>query len=390
LAQFAEQAGTSGRGGAVRLANINKTYPGGDRLALDDVSLDIEPGSFFSILGPSGCGKTTMLRIVAGFEYPNDGRVIIGSRDVTGLSPRNRDIAMVFQDYALYPHMTVENNIGFNLRNAKMPRTQVRDRVSGVAEKLEIGHLLKKRPGHLSGGEQQRVALGRAMIRQPAVFLMDEPLSNLDVKLRELMRIEIGQLHQDLGVTTIYVTHDQAEALTLSTQMAVMRDGRLQQCGPPDEVYARPANVFVARFIGTPSMNVFVMRRDGSVFRGASDPEATLPLATGVDVADGEEVLVGVRPHDLRIAGDGSGVPVVATLVEHLGRNNFVICAPRAEDDLYDAKTIQIETAPDVAPAPGTELSVTADAACIRVFDRSGEARWPVAEPRAVSTAQAG
>jgi multiple sugar transport system ATP-binding protein len=378
LARFDKRTDSeAGGAGAFGFTDISKTYPGASRPAVDDVSLDIEPGSFVSILGPSGCGKTTMLRIAAGFEYPDKGRVAIGDRDVTGLSPRQRDIAMVFQDYALYPHMTVESNIGFNLRNAGVARSEVRKRVGVVAETLSIDHLLGKRPAQLSGGEQQRVALGRAMIRQPAVFLMDEPLSNLDVKLRESLRIEIGQLHQKLGITTIYVTHDQTEALTLSTKTAVMRDGRLQQSGAPNEIYAKPANVFVARFIGNPSMNIFRMRRDGPVFRGTNDPTSTLPLALGVDVADGEEVLVGMRPHDLRLSSNHVGVPVTATLVEHLGRNNFVICAPRAEEDLYEGATIQIETEPSVAPASGTELSVTAEPHAISVFNCDGEARWP-------------
>ena len=235
---------------SVRLDGVSKTYPGTPRPAVDGVDLAIEAGSFFSILGPSGCGKTTLLRIIAGFEFPDAGQVHIGERDVTGLSPRNRDIAMVFQDYALYPHMTAEQNITFNLRNRRVPRAEIAERLSDTSELLGIDDILKKRPAQLSGGERQRVALGRAMIRRPKVFLMDEPLSNLDLKLREAMRIELGRLHQELGITIVYVTHDQTEAMTLSTELAVLRDGIIQQVGKPGcglrpagEYFCRPASL---------------------------------------------------------------------------------------------------------------------------------------------------
>ena len=361
--------------GDVRLEGITKRYPGATRAAVDTVNLTIEPGSFFAILGPSGCGKTTMLRILAGFEYPDEGRVVIGSQEATHLSPRDRDIAMVFQDYALYPHMTVEQNITFNLRNAKVSKEAARGQALDIARRLGIDHLLGKKPSQLSGGEQQRVALGRAVVRKPRVFLMDEPLSNLDLKLREAMRIELGQLHQDLGITTVYVTHDQVEALTLSTRLAVMRDGRLQQVGAPDEVYAYPANTFVARFIGTPSMNIFKMRRDGPLLRSVAEPDAVLPMPGGVDVADGTQLLVGVRPHHLLITDEADGIPVVVTLTEHLGRNNFLVCQPRSgADGLHEAEAIQVETAAEVAPEPGRELTLTAAPEGIRLFGEDGVA----------------
>src|SRR4029079_2982443 len=226
-----------GSAASVRLDGVSKVFTGGDRAALENVSLDIEPGAFFSILGPSGCGKTTILRIVAGLEYPTEGRVLLDGKDVTGLPPRSRDIAMVFQDYALYPHMTVERNITFNLWNRRLSRHEISQRLNVTARTLGLEGLLTQKPAQLSGGERQRVALGRALIRRPRVFLMDEPLSNLDVKLREAMRIELGGVDQELVVTTIYVTHDQSEAMTLSTRLAVMRGGVLQQVGPPDEVY---------------------------------------------------------------------------------------------------------------------------------------------------------
>ena len=258
---------------SVELRDVTKRFAGADRPALDAVSLVVEPGAFFSVLGPSGCGKTSLLRIIAGFEYPSSGRVFIDDRDVTALPPRERDIAMVFQDYALYPHMTAEQNITFNLRNKRVPAREIRQRLDAVAEILGIKSLLGKRPDKLSGGERQRVALGRAIIRKPRVFLMDEPLSNLDLKLREIMRIELGRIHKELGVTMIFVTHDQSEAMTLSSAMAILEKGRLQQCGMPDAIYREPANMFVARFIGSPSMNMFRMRATGSMLAGVANAD---------------------------------------------------------------------------------------------------------------------
>jgi ABC-type sugar transport system ATPase subunit len=361
--------------GSVRLEGISKTYVGSEAPAVDGVELEVEPGSFFSLLGPSGCGKTTMLRIIAGFEYPSEGRIYIGGRDVTSRSPRDRDIAMVFQDYALYPHMTVEQNIGFNLRNRRVPKREVAQRVRETAAVLGIAHLLRKKPARLSGGERQRVALGRALIRRPRVFLMDEPLSNLDLKLREAMRIELGRLHKELGITTIYVTHDQAEALTLSTRLAVMRGGRVQQEGAPDEVYARPANTFVGRFIGSPSMNLFRMQRQDGVLRGVDHPHACLPLPASVEIDNGAVVLVGVRPHDLRVAADGTaGIPVIVDFTEHLGRNNYIICESRdTKAFLHEQETIQVETPAGVVYQTRAELMLTADPTVIRVFDVDGD-----------------
>jgi ABC-type sugar transport system ATPase subunit len=364
-------------GGAVRLAGVGKTYAGNTVPSLQPIDLTIEEGCFFSILGPSGCGKTTLLRILAGFEYPSEGRVFIGNRDVTALSPRHRDIAMVFQDYALYPHMTVANNIGFNLRNQGLPRDEIRRRVGEVATKLAIESLLGKRPGQLSGGERQRVALGRAIVRRPRVFLMDEPLSNLDLKLREAMRIELGRLHQEIGVTSVYVTHDQSEAMTLSARLAVMRGGVIQQVGPPDEVYGRPANVFVARFIGSPSMNILRMRRDGSQLRAVDDPESSLMLPGETSLADGAEALVGVRPHDFRVvpAGGETGVHAAATLTEHFGRHGMVVCQPRTGTAIIpDEVAIQVETPAGVVFDAGQPIRLGADPAAIRLFTLDGQA----------------
>ncbi len=358
----------------VRLEGIAKTYAGGEIAALDGVDLAIEPGSFFSILGPSGCGKTTLLRIIAGFEYPSRGRVFIGERDVTALSPRDRDIAMVFQDYALYPHMSAAQNITFNLKNRRVPKAEIETRLSETAAILGIEKLLHKKPAQLSGGERQRVALGRAMIRKPRVFLMDEPLSNLDLKLREQMRIELGRLHQALGVTIIYVTHDQAEAMTLSTTLAVMRGGKVQQVDRPDRVYARPANSFVARFIGSPSMNLFRMRLLDGRLRAVDAPKASLPAPNGLGLAGGREVLVGIRPHELVVGASGeAGLPVQVALTEHLGRVNFVVCRPVGEGGyLHEQDAIQIETDAATRYPLGKGLVLSANPSALRLFDANG------------------
>jgi ABC-type sugar transport system ATPase subunit len=357
---------------SVTLSGVTKTYGGADRPALQAVTLEIPAGSFFSILGPSGCGKTTLLRIIAGFEHPSSGRVLIGGRDVTGLRPRDRSIAMVFQDYALYPHMTVANNITFNLKNKRVPTVEVTERLAATARTLRIDHLLDKRPRQLSGGERQRVALGRALIRKPRVFLMDEPLSNLDLKLREAMRIELGRLHQQLGATVVYVTHDQSEAMTLSTDLAVMDRGCLQQTGDPADVYARPANTFVARFIGTPSMNLLRVRRAGSWLE-LEGGGGRLPAPDGLPVPDGTALLAGLRAHHL--LPSEAGIAVTVALTEHFGRSNVVVCTPRGSTEaLVEQESIQIETDGSVQPSPGTPLMLTAKAEHIQTFDTEGRA----------------
>ena len=358
---------------SVSLLSVSKTYPGTTRPAADAVDLSIEPGCFFSILGPSGCGKTTLLRIIAGFEYPDTGRVHIAETDVTARSPRNRDIAMVFQDYALYPHMTAEQNITFNLKNQRVSRAEIGRRLAETATLLGIGEILKKRPAQLSGGERQRVALGRAMIRRPKVFLMDEPLSNLDLKLREAMRMELARLHQELGTTIVYVTHDQTEAMTLSTELAVLRDGIIQQVGKPGSVYAWPANLFVARFIGSPSMNILQMRRGDGALRPVGG-DGLLPLPCGARVGDGEECLVGVRPHDMTVQGTtGDGLRVQVMRTEHLGRSNIVDCSPEdGPDYLHEQQAIQIETDAAESYEPGAAITLSAPADAIRLFGRDG------------------
>ena len=239
----------------ITLEQVTKEFSGGVR-AVDEVDLTIESGEFLVLVGPSGCGKSTLLRMIAGLEEVTDGRIAIGDRDVTNLSPRDRDIAMVFQNYALYPHLSVERNLAYGLRVRKTPKSEIKRRVGEVAEMLGIEHLLQRRPSALSGGQRQRVAMGRAIVREPAAFLMDEPLSNLDAKLRVDMRAQLAHLHAELQVTTVYVTHDQVEAMTLGQRVAVMRDGKFQQVDSPQNLYRLPRNLFVAAFIGSPPMNL--------------------------------------------------------------------------------------------------------------------------------------
>jgi sn-glycerol 3-phosphate transport system ATP-binding protein len=284
-----------------------------DVVALDDLSLTVADGEFLILVGPSGCGKTTALRIVAGLEKPSSGTVRIGGGDVTGVTPRDRDIAMVFQNYALYPHMTVHRNLAFGLKERKTPKPEIQRRVRDVSEVLGLEELMKRRPAQLSGGQRQRVAMGRALVREPKAFLLDEPLSNLDAKLRVQMRAELKRLHQRLGITTIYVTHDQVEAMTLGDRIVVMSNGRVQQIGRPQEVYAQPANLFVAGFIGSPPMNLLRGRiADGQVRAGDLAMPTTITL-------DGE-VGVGLRPEDLRIMGpDGPAFEFTVDVVEPLG-----------------------------------------------------------------------
>src|SRR3954453_23682243 len=248
--------------GEIVLQSVTKEFPGGVR-AVDEVEMTIGDGEFMVLVGPSGCGKTTLLRSIGGLERVTGGRILLGERDVTRLPPAERDLAMVFQNYALYPHMTVRQNLGYALRVRKTKRPEIKERVDDVAKMLGLEQLLDRRPGALSGGQQQRVAMGRAIIREPAAFLMDEPLSNLDAKLRVTMRTSLQQLHTRLGTTTVYVTHDQVEAMTLGQRVAVMRDGRVQQVDIPQKLYEEPANIFVAAFIGSPSMNLVPGTIDG-------------------------------------------------------------------------------------------------------------------------------
>src|SRR5438067_104589 len=316
------------------LSGVTKEFPGG-AVAVSSLDLDVGDGEFLVLVGPSGSGKTTVLRMVGGLEEATSGEIRIGDRDVTGLAPRERDIAMVFQTYALYPHMTVAQNMGFGLKLRKTPAAEIRRRVEETAALLGLSDLLDRRPRALSGGQRQRVAMGRAIVREPAAFLMDEPLSNLDAKLRVQMRAEISRLHQRLGTTTLYVTHDQTEAITMADRVAVMKDGTLQQLAAPSTLYDDPVNLFVAGFIGSPAMNVVTARlstADGRVFASFGPhrlavPEAVLARRPGARgrVAAGGDVVLGVRPEDLEdaefapAAGPDELIEVRVDLAEPLG-----------------------------------------------------------------------
>jgi multiple sugar transport system ATP-binding protein len=308
----------------VELAGIEKRFDG--VRVLESFDLTVADGEFAVLLGPSGCGKTTALRIIAGLETPTAGHVRIGGRDVTALAPRERDVAMVFQSYALYPHMSIEDNIGYPLRIRGVPDKDRATAVAAVAAALEVGHLLKRKPRQLSGGQRQRIALARAIIRDPAAFLMDEPLSNLDARLRISMRGEIRALQQRLGATTIYVTHDQAEALTMADRVCVINDGVVQQYAPPQEVFDRPANRFVAGFVGNPPMNILAISLDAE-HRAMVVAGAVVPLADRYDACAANEVQhVGVRARDLSItpAGEAGTVPATVYVVEPMGDEVYV------------------------------------------------------------------
>jgi len=309
----------------IEFERVFKRFPGGVT-AVEDLSLAIRDGEFMIFVGPSGCGKTTALRMVAGLEEINEGEIRIGGRRVNELDAQDRDIAMVFQNYALYPHKSVRDNIAFPLRMQRMGRTEISQRVSEVATLLGIEALLERRPGELSGGQRQRVAMGRAIVRHPQVFLMDEPLSNLDAKLRIQMRVELVKLHRRLGVTTIYVTHDQTEAMTLGQRVAVLNEGRIQQVAPPRQLYLHPANLFVASFIGSPTMN-FVKGRLHSGGIEVGPVAFDLPAEFMGRVMPGKsDILVGLRPESLQLLPPGKAEAFMAEIevIEQLGAESYV------------------------------------------------------------------
>ena len=308
---------------------VSRRYPGADRLSVDSFDLEIGDGEFLVLVGPSGCGKSTCLRMLAGLEHVSAGTIRIGARDVTHVPPKERDIAMVFQNYALYPHLSVADNMGFALSIAKVPKDEIERRVKEAARILDLEPFLERKPKALSGGQRQRVAMGRAIVRQPQVFLMDEPLSNLDAKLRVQTRTQIASLQTRLGVTTVYVTHDQVEAMTMGDRVAVMENGVLQQVGTPLDLYEKPANPFVAGFIGSPAMNMgtFEVTDDGVLVADAVVP---LSRETLSGVPAGGKVLLGFRPETVEIATEGTpgAFPVRVRLVEALGSDSFVYCEP--------------------------------------------------------------
>ncbi|OFI39240.1 sugar ABC transporter ATP-binding protein [Arthrobacter sp. SW1] len=306
----------------VTFDNATRLYPGTDKPAVDKLNIDIADGEFLVLVGPSGCGKSTSLRMLAGLEDVNSGRILIGDRDVTDVPPKDRDIAMVFQNYALYPHMTVADNMGFALKIAGVSKEERAERVREAAKLLDLEQYLDRKPKALSGGQRQRVAMGRAIVRNPQVFLMDEPLSNLDAKLRVQTRTQIASLTRRLGVTTVYVTHDQVEAMTMGDRVAVLKDGLLQQVDTPRNLYDKPQNVFVAGFIGSPAMNLLELPvvGDGVQFGGAVYPVKHDVL----EDATGKTVTLGVRPEDLETVGQGEGLQVEVDVVEELGADAYV------------------------------------------------------------------
>jgi multiple sugar transport system ATP-binding protein len=363
----------------ITFEGVTKQF-GDGTVAVDELDLEIHDGEFMIFVGPSGCGKTTALRMVAGLEDPTAGQILIGDRVVNDLDPVDRDIAMVFQNYALYPHMTVHDNIGFPLRMQKLPKSERAERIANAADLLGLDELLERKPGALSGGQRQRVAMGRAIVRHPTAFLMDEPLSNLDAKLRVQMRAELVKLHQRLGVTTLYVTHDQVEAMTLGQRVAVLNHGIVQQVDPPEVLYNRPANTFVASFIGSPAMNFLRGRSDGSLiaFGGFVLP---LPdsLAATLRRREGE-MLIGLRPEhfaDGPSADGGHSISAVVEITEQLGSETLVyfriegVAAESISGDTDAALggSFVARLDPRTRPAPGDLLPLSVDIERAHFFD---------------------
>jgi len=352
----------------VTFDHATRVYPGTERPAVDALNLHIEDGEFLVLVGPSGCGKSTSLRMLAGLEDVNAGRILIGDRDVTDVQPKDRDIAMVFQNYALYPHMTVADNMGFALKIAGTPKAEIRQRVEEAAKILDLTEYLDRKPKALSGGQRQRVAKGRAIVRQPQVFLMDEPLSNLDAKLRVQTRTQIASLQRRLGVTTVYVTHDQTEALTMGDRIAVLKDGLLQQVGTPREMYDTPANVFVAGFIGSPAMNIGTFPvLDGHASLGRSRVPLTREVISSLTEDDKNHITLGFRPESVDVvpAGTPDAVPVIVNIVEELGSDAFVYGsltnefggASQVHSGAGDAQVI-VRVDPRQVPAKGETVAI--------------------------------
>lgn len=355
----------------VTFDGATRIYPGATTPAVDNLNLEIADGEFLVLVGPSGCGKSTSLRMLAGLEDVNVGRIYIGDKDVTDVQPKNRDIAMVFQNYALYPHMTVRDNMGFALKIAGTPKDEIRKRVEEAAQILDLVPYLDRKPKALSGGQRQRVAMGRAIVRKPQVFLMDEPLSNLDAKLRVQTRTQIAQLQRELGVTTVYVTHDQTEALTMGDRIAVLKDGILQQVGTPREMYDRPANEFVAGFIGSPAMNLgtFKVGDDGFATLGKARVRVSDAARAALTPEDNGEIVIGFRPEALELVPEGPDtIPVEISLVEELGSDSFMYgrlvgggdlgSGTDANPDDESTDQIIIRTAPHTAPPTGSVVYV--------------------------------
>ena len=366
--------------------HVTRIYPGNDKPSVDDLNLDIKDGEFLVLVGPSGCGKSTTLRMLAGLEEVNKGRILIGGKDVTTMQPKDRDIAMVFQNYALYPHMTVADNMGFALKIAGTPKDEIRKRVEKAAEILDLTEYLDRKPKALSGGQRQRVAMGRAIVREPKVFLMDEPLSNLDAKLRVQTRTQIAALQRQLGVTTLYVTHDQTEALTMGDRIAVIKLGILQQVGAPTELYDRPSNVFVAGFIGSPSMNLNTHPVvNGKAKIGEDTVDLPAEAVNKLTAEDNGQIVVGFRPEDagLAPADDPNAFSLKVVNVEDLGSDGYIYgniitdgSAAEASQVMSDQnKLTTIRVNPRALPKVGATVKIKIDPAKMHLFAPSTELR---------------
>jgi multiple sugar transport system ATP-binding protein len=366
---------------SVTYEKATRLYPGGDKPAVNQLDLEIQDGEFLVLVGPSGCGKSTSLRMLAGLEDVDDGAIRIGDRDVSDVPPKDRDIAMVFQNYALYPHMSVADNMGFALKIAGVGKEERRARVEEAAKLLDLEAYLDRKPKALSGGQRQRVAMGRAIVRQPQVFLMDEPLSNLDAKLRVQTRTQIASLQRRLGITTVYVTHDQVEAMTMGDRVAVLKDGVLQQVASPREMYDRPSNVFVAGFIGSPAMNLAeVPIADGGVQLG----DVLVPLSREtLSAAAGDRTLtLGFRPEALEVSPVGQGFAARVDLVEELGSDAYVYASlldPQLAEHLHGGQTKQIVARVDGRrpPAKGDQVRLVIRKGEEHVFSTSTGQRLP-------------
>ena len=353
---------------AIEIRNVAKSF--GPVRVLHDIQLAISDGEFLVLVGPSGCGKSTLLRIIAGLEQVSDGTIAIDGRDVTDLPAKARDIAMVFQSYALYPHMTVEENMAFSLRVRRADKALIQERVQAAAKILNLSELLKRRPAELSGGQRQRVAMGRAIVRDPKVFLFDEPLSNLDAKLRVSMRGEIKALHQRLKTTTIYVTHDQIEAMTMADRIVVLRDGRIEQVGTPLDLYDHPANVFVAQFIGSPAMNLLPAKlaTDGGRKAAVIDGGAALELPQQIGGAAGQAILLGIRPEHITIGQAADALPAKVSVVEPMGAQ--VQIETRVAG--HEVTALLNER---IIPAPGSAIGLVPNRAMLHAFDAASGQR---------------
>lgn len=366
--------------------HVTRIYPGNDEPSVSDLSLDIKDGEFLVLVGPSGCGKSTTLRMLAGLEEVNKGRIMIGDKDVTTMQPKDRDIAMVFQNYALYPHMTVADNMGFALKIAGTPKDEIRQRVEKAAEVLDLTEYLDRKPKALSGGQRQRVAMGRAIVRQPKVFLMDEPLSNLDAKLRVQTRTQIAALQRQLNVTTLYVTHDQTEALTMGDRIAVIKLGVLQQVGAPTELYDRPENVFVAGFIGSPSMNINIHPvANGQAKIGEDTISLPREAVDKLTPEDQGRIVVGFRPEDASLAGadEPEAFSLKVANVEDLGSDGYIYGNILTDNSVAEQaivmsdqnKLTTIRVNPRDLPRVGDVVKINIDPAKMHLFSPASELR---------------